>query len=360
MPQKLLCCFPVLYFLALTALYSYAQQQASTKSISAKDAMAWLQRSNEQTNLRLPGSAPFHLKIKFHAFPGMEMLPPKQAEILTGDGIYEETWLEPHRWRREVTLGSYHAIETESNHVRKMQASEDYIPSRVFMLMTALLNSVSSYNLATYFQDENKWYMLKSTSGELSAVKIFAPVRRGPQLSVDTAYIFSSDGILMQSHEWNVVTTWDDDHVFAGKVVPGHILIQADAERNLVTADLSIEPAGTVDPTMLDLSTGRADPGMTLRPFQSWEIKIPQRRESKPIIPSDMTQSQIPDILVRINFTRTGKRRDVEVISIPPLLRRDPLVGASSILAAIRDSRYIPATTDGNPCQTAWNQSLVP
>jgi hypothetical protein len=62
--------------------------------------MVWFQRAGEQRNLRLPGSTPFHLKVTFRAFPGLELLPPGKEQILTGDGVYEETWLSPYEWRR--------------------------------------------------------------------------------------------------------------------------------------------------------------------------------------------------------------------------------------------------------------------
>jgi hypothetical protein len=47
-------------------------------------------------NLRMPGCTPFHMRVTFHALPGIELLGPKErSSILTGDGIYEETWLAP-------------------------------------------------------------------------------------------------------------------------------------------------------------------------------------------------------------------------------------------------------------------------
>jgi hypothetical protein len=108
--------------------------------------MSWFERASDRMNLRLPNSVPFHLRVRFHAYPGLELLPPDQAEILTGEGLYEETWLSTYQWRREVTLGDYHAVETQSVDIRKMTATSDYVPSRVIMLMDALLNPISRYN----------------------------------------------------------------------------------------------------------------------------------------------------------------------------------------------------------------------
>ena len=119
-----LLCFPLVSFL----LSAGAQTPAPTQTAvpEPKTSAEWFQRASDIMNLRLPGSAPFHMRITFHASPGMELLSFKEKpEIVTGDGVYEETWLALHQWRREVTLAGYHAIEEESGGGRKMQASSD-------------------------------------------------------------------------------------------------------------------------------------------------------------------------------------------------------------------------------------------
>src|SRR5271170_6463978 len=104
---------------------------AQTDGADPKDATGWFQRASDQMNLRVFGAAPFHMKVVFTALPGLELLDKKKKpQIITGDGVYEETWIAPHHWRREVSLGSYHAVEVESQAGRKMQASSDYEPSR--------------------------------------------------------------------------------------------------------------------------------------------------------------------------------------------------------------------------------------
>ena len=59
--------------------------------------MGWFQRASDQMNLRGPDGAPFHMKVAFTALPGLELLEgKKKPQIMTGDGVYEETWLAPH------------------------------------------------------------------------------------------------------------------------------------------------------------------------------------------------------------------------------------------------------------------------
>jgi hypothetical protein len=182
-----------------------------TKRMSTRDAMNWFARAKEQVDLRSPGSAPFHLVVKFHAYPGLELLPPEKAEILTGEGLYEETWLGPYQWRREVTLGAYHAIEADGDHVRKMQATSDFVPSRIIMLMVALFGQISSYNLTPYLESQHHWKSRTLTEGGRRFVKISTAEAHNNLLDLETSYIFLPNGVLVRSSEWDVVTTWEDN-----------------------------------------------------------------------------------------------------------------------------------------------------
>ena len=69
--------------------------RAQNGAAGPKDALGWFERASEQMNLRALGSAPFHMKVRFHALPGVELLPKKKSEIIVGDGEYEETWVSP-------------------------------------------------------------------------------------------------------------------------------------------------------------------------------------------------------------------------------------------------------------------------
>lgn len=313
--------------------------------------MEWFQRVADQTNLRLPGSEPFRLSVKFHAYPGLELLPPGKGQILTGEGNYEETWLDAHEWRREVTLGPYHAVETEGNHVRKMQASSAYIPSRVVMLMTALLYRISSYNLTPYLESQHRWKIQHISDGTHDLVKIFTPEVDSDLLHSSTVYLFTPSGVLVQSNEWDIVTTWEDDFIFGGKIAPRHIQIQADAQRDLVTADLAIEPLPTPVPAAFDLPVARADPGFTLRPLGA-DLTQPDFHQDW----ANLDLAGVPpDLMIRVNFDRTGASRDVEIISVGTDSGRS-LQSAGVLLASIRATEHSPPRIDSYPCQTALNE----
>lgn len=94
------------------------QSQSVVQNLASepKSSIDWFQRASDQMNIRLPGAAAFQMTVKFHGYPGEEFLGVGQRpEIVTGDGVYKETWVAPHQWRREITFAGYHAVEVESD-----------------------------------------------------------------------------------------------------------------------------------------------------------------------------------------------------------------------------------------------------
>ena len=239
----------------------------------------WFQRAANQMNLRAYGSAPFHMKVVFHGFPGVVLSQKKSDQIMSGDGTYEETWITPTQWRREVTFGSYHAIEVESQAGRKMQASADYEPSRVLMLLEALLYPVPRQWYSPSLADEHPgWKIENGAAGGQSYVKISGT--DVPKILLNTpqsvpalhAYLFLPTGELIQSIEIGVVTDWTEPTTFGGKLVPQHIRIQSGFQQDLLSGDIKIEPAGTVDVAAFTLPGDPAEPGMTIRPLHRYEV----------------------------------------------------------------------------------------
>jgi hypothetical protein len=310
-------------------------------------------------NLRALGSAPFHMRVKFHAFPGVELLPQEKSEIVTGDGVYEETWLSPKQWRREVTLGSYHAVETHTDRVRKMQASSDYEPSRVLMLMDALLNPISRCTLSPELHDHRvRWHMDRSLVAGHPLMRFSNSDNVANGITKGTAYVFLSGGLLLQSNENDIVTTWKDDLWFAGKVVPTHISIQAGATRNLLTANIELETPGVSDASAFDLPGGMADPGMTLRPLHWYEVKPAELAHSESTRMS--AQSSYPThgpllaMILHGIVDRHGVLREVEVIYGPWKDGSPPPDGAQHLTDNARQYKFRPAEIDDSPCEQAF------
>lgn len=333
----------MLCFLLLNLSHGFTA--AGSAKIRSLEAFNWFQRACDRMNLRLPGNAPFHLKVRFHAYPGIELLPPGRAQILNGDGDYEETWISPHLWRREVKLGEYHAIEVDSGRARKMMATSDYVPSRVVMLMAALYFPILEELQNREPVLRRTWKMQKFSDGVTERVRIFTPEAHTNQMEFQDSYTFLPSGVLVRSNEWDVTTTFEDETPFGDRFVPRQIRIQADAERDLLTAEIAIDPPTRTNADFFDLPASPAEPGMSLRPRTGWGI---QNARSKHLVQDPGTVG-LPELLLRINITRQGMTRDVEIIRI-----KGAWFGADQILAAARNREFEPARVDGSPCQIWW------
>jgi hypothetical protein len=328
------------------ALNLSAQAPAFAQAAAAepKTSIEWFSRASERMNLRLPGSAPFHLRVTFHAYPGMELLGPKEkSDFISGDGVYEETWLAPHQWRREVTLAGYHAIEVDSNGARKMQASSDYEPSRVLMLLEALLIPIPRNLASKEFRDEGAsgWKIKHVTTENLPLVCISKQIFGDISL---TAFFFQPNGDLVMTNLYGLVTFREGAVPFAGKVVPNRLSIKA-GERNLLEADLAIEAAQPTE-AAFDLPGGPANPGMTLRPLQSYEVNLPDLHSYLGI------QSLFPPVFsYQAILDRNGRLRDVEVISMPNSKNTEFITRFFDIL---RQDRFHAPEIDGTRCEFLW------
>jgi len=315
-----------------------------TATSEPQGAVGWLQRASELTNLRLPGSAPFHMKVTFHAFPGMDFSKKGKSTIITGDGTYEETWLSPEKWRREVVFTGYHAVEIRADGVRKYEADSDYEPSRVLMMLDALLYPIPTNLISPeYPESHESWKIEHLTAGTIPYVTL---THRDRGMNDDWfyySYSFLPHGILVRSNYYGLVTSWEKDSIFAGKLVPLHFEVHA-MEQTLLTADIAIEPASQSDGKTFELEGPPATPGMTLRPLQQFEVKPAQFYD-----PISTFAGPSPRGVVREIIDRKGEARETELIDAP-----NPSDDVNEV-DVDRAKRFHPAKIDGDPCEeTFW------
>jgi hypothetical protein len=156
--------------------------------------------------------------------------------------------------------------------------------------------------------------------------------------------------MLLQSNESDIVTTWEDDVLFAGKAVPRRISIQAGAARDLLTAEVEVEAPGNLDPSAFDLPGEAATPGMTLRPLHRYEAKAPE------LISGNLGGAAYPNMISRWIIDRHGTVREFEIVYAmysPGNAGSDPEDAARRLAVATRKTRFRPAEIDGSPCETA-------
>jgi hypothetical protein len=334
-------------FLVLSIILSASALYAKDKGTDEQaEAQRWLQRAQEQTNLRSLGAKPFHLRVTFHANAGVEFLPKNKQQIITGDGTYEETWLEPHRWRREVNFGAYHAVETDSGLARKMQASSDYEPVRVLMLLEALLFPVPKNVAWPEPRDPRLIWKMKRGSAPSTDQKStidFVQISRSQiaeGCEINFSYLFLPDGMLVQRNDQGLAYWWQDQMNYGDRIVGRHISVQAGG-RELLAAEVTVEAVGNPSADLFDLPGDPAEPGMTLRPLHLGEARAPWADGQGVGLgsgPRYLTFDQV--------FTRQGKTRELELIDT------DDPSKATVIMGIYRGfNSYHPAMIDNNPTE---------
>jgi hypothetical protein len=328
-----------LFLLFVFALTAAAQDEP-------KHSQDWFLRASERMNLRQPGSQPFHLQVKFHANAGEEFLAPgEKSQFITGDGSYDEIWLAPDTWRREVTFADYHAVEVQANGIRKMQASSDYEPSRVLMLLRHLMAPIPS-NLAEKGSNmAQNWQIDHVTAGTTQLVRLSKVMMADSRITLKDSWYFLPTGELTMSNDIGMTTIWSGVTTFAGKTVPLKMTLKA-GDRELLTAIIAIDSAGQIDKAAWDLPGSAAEPGMTLHIINTADVHRNDSIENTKSIFGYYASLQPSSTLVATGVVdRTGAYREVEA-----LLASDPSA-TSKLFARLRASRTKPATLNKSPCQ---------
>ncbi len=346
---------------------SMPHRPAEAQPLQLTTALDWFRRADSLTNIRMPGSEPFHMKVIFHGYPGIDFAKPGKSTIVTGEGTYEETWLSPEKWRREVTFGAYHAVEVRADGARKFQATSDYEPSRVLMLLRALLYPIPRFLLEPEIQEEHiRWKIEHLMAGTLPYVRISFTDDLGRFGPDPRSYEFLPNGTLVRSEDYNgVMASWQDHSLFAGKLVPCHLNVQgAGLDGNMVTADVSLEAIGPSDSGPIQLSGEPAEPGMTLRPFDQYDVhratspvhfQIPEAYASVDHSSDYPVGVKIYTIAVvdRYGITREAEMSGIRVFGPPvrPSQIEGIRIGAQHVVESLWKDRFHPATIDGKPCQ---------
>jgi hypothetical protein len=337
-------------------------------------ALDWFRSADNQTNIRMPGSAPFHMKVAFHGYPGIDFAPKGKSTIMTGDGVYEETWVSPEMWRREVTYGAYHAVEVRAGGVRKFQASSDYEPSRVLMMLRGLLIPVPRIFLEPELDDPPlHWKVQHLTAGTMAYVRASLSQALWGDRHLDSpTYEFLPSGVMVRFADMNgVVTSWQDDRAFASRLVPRQFTVQA-MGNNLVTAGVEIEPLSADKSTVSQLPGPAADPGQTLRPLDCFLDRY--QVKSFPFQPIDHidvaavfrgADPKFPPgafIAAIAVIDRNGVPREAEWVQIEKVEQFIGTQGAADINSYINNARQLvqqgwgnarfhTPTIDGQPCE---------
>jgi hypothetical protein len=191
------------------------------------------------------------------------------------------------------------------------------------------------------------------SSGSLSLVRINEGLSwQGTTDNI--AYFFLPHGVLVSAVETGVETDWQDDFLFAGKVVSRHITLKT-ADRTLLTSEISVEPAVRTSPEYFDLPLAPADPGTTIRPLRYLTnyMVVPEPLKGRGAYPDWPPPLLNSGLDLRGVIDRDGEYRELEVtLDIGG-------ISAGFPIAALRKVRFRPFKIDGSICELGAYYSVV-
>jgi len=232
---------------------------ARTKS----DATELINRAATRQGIRSAGEKPYILRVKFRA----EHIVPKPME-----GQYEEVWMSPDKWRRELVLSGYKQVEIGGFGSKWLSRNLEFNPMPSYLLETALdaFTELKMPTVEKVISIQTK----KNKRSELRCIE-FAAEHASPKrgLCFNDSGVLVSEEYLQQKFEYENFGTYGD------KTFPRTIRIYADDRKVLELGLEDLVPPTNIAP---ELFRAAAD-ARQLAPCGRW-----------PAVPTQKVQPQYP------------------------------------------------------------------
>jgi TonB family protein len=210
------------------------------KSYPVEPFLAHIMKSRELSDPRTEGSPPFHLHATFQILPNHA-------------GTYDETWLAPSKWRREIQSGSITLLATQngSEGYHKITGA-DSTPKEIDYLMDLMYGHFPRTDGS--FQ-EGDWGQSAVQLAGMDMVRVArGEVDAQNRPITGQAYWFDSSGFLRADFVQPKVTVYSNFAVWNRKQIPRRAEVaESGTQRMLVEID-KIEPAGDVSDSFLVLN----------------------------------------------------------------------------------------------------------
>ncbi len=230
---------PVQVISTLTFPFSVGKLSADGKVEHFDSARNDFDRARAIGDLRSPGASPFHMKATFDALG---------TAPLTGQGVYEETWLSPTQWRREATLGDTHVIEARNGNDHYLERPAKITPRRIDDVFDGMWGGAPATDpfyegdWREQYADIGSAHLLLVVNGPLS------PEGRPDAMHSRLFYFDPANGALRLSFQSNRAIIYDNLQPFGSKLASREITEQ---ERGEITVRVHV---GSIEPPTPSLS----------------------------------------------------------------------------------------------------------
>jgi|HubBroStandDraft_2_1064218.scaffolds.fasta_scaffold60733_1 hypothetical protein len=194
-------------------------------------ASYYFKRGRDSTYPRTDDSAPFHLRGRFEG-----------AGIFSGfNGTYEETWIAPNRWKRQVTIAEATYVESRIDDDYYKQAVAPGVARVVDRVISLFTGEFPGY---AYYSPDTDWHMANVEFENLPLLRV-AMGRMGDDGKMDWSrgYYFDEMGKVRARTNGPETISYGQFAEFAGKQVPRRIDSKFNGLTALTAYIESIEPA---------------------------------------------------------------------------------------------------------------------
>jgi TonB family protein len=208
--------------------------------LPAESFFSRIEKSQKLSDPRTEGAAPFHLKASFEAREGLT-------------GLYEETWLSPTRWRRQVQLGTVNVVRSLSgDNLYEKSVGADSTPK----LINFVFDNITSHFPRTDGSFiEGDWGQSAVSFDGLDTVRISrGAVDEENQPISGGAYWFDSAGLLRGAYVQPQITIYRDFALWDGKQIPRTMELAQNGKRILSITIQQIEAAGQTQDSLFALA----------------------------------------------------------------------------------------------------------
>jgi TonB family protein len=276
-------------------------------------------------DLRVDGAPGFHMKASFHSEGG------------AAKGTYEELWVSPKKWRREVRLDDTTVVE-----VRTETAFYRTFPGKYAPRLADDVAEAISFNLpgdnGSDLHDAD-WNVTDTKLANLPVLRLstgYISPQGKPDALAQLYFVEDKTAFLRGRYHYSAVTIFNDLEPFGAKTVARKLAIVGTASGNVqITIDL-LEPMANVSEEIFTLAG--------VKPVYTSEAE--DERFTQPVAVYTVKPS-VPGWHGRVNcavkIDEHGHVRDVDVKGTADESVIKP------IRAALMNWEYEPATINGHP-----------
>lgn len=270
------------------------------KQETQKEVAELLAHASSLQNIRAPGSQPFHLHVGVHA----EHITTKPVA-----GIYDEVWLIPNKWRREMIFPGFTQAEVGDEDSKWVSRNTSFRPSVAFAISRAL-DVLTRIELLP--DEKARFNTRKKAGAELHCADLQTSSR-------NRLLCFGSSGTLVSQEAQDERFEYDDYGKFGDKLFPRHMQVYQSGQRVL---DMRVEELSSAPDVKLELFQHNAT-AQQMSACESTGPRVPTKRITPEYPPEARQRFQQGTVILYALLSGDGHVQEVRVVqNVSPALDR--------------------------------------